>query len=808
MAYDPQDPLSSIIEERKKRANSFTRNLKSQITGRTPKEPEIPEAIANQPTVARGFTPNPNARMAPNQTDAPASVPAGVGPGERQIRPRPTGGTFNIPTGRTAPYGLTQTANKEIVSSIDEAERAAGRKMPEMTGSVSTTPPARPPAAQPKPTPSIEDQRLINRLREGGLPESIYANTPNMLQQLKQGTMSPEYKNTVEQAARYNYNQTPAMQQAVQTTLPFQGRAGFGDVRMREQSPPPAEPGSSSGLMTRGVQQPGLGQVGVNAPTNIPSYLAGDRAAITAMERMRTQQSTMPQQPTQAPAQAPSAVQQPTTTQTPPAVQQPSARPAIPTMEQPEPAYYANQVDNYRAQIRQQIANEQQAMLKARRVRGGSYGDGGDATALERIAGMRQELAQFDQAAGLAAQGRVKSPEENLVGEQDLAKQASSILEQDASNLRESIRTMPEGFEKQSAMAKLQDIESRQQQMSSRASGEPGMIEDAYARTERQRSMIQRNREIGEIAMLEGERIRSKRVEGEQTKKQIEEATKQAALAQISRPEREFGLTKEKFDSEIRNINSMISSRDASSQLAQKRLEFDQSQEANRQAWMKSAFDYANDPNNPEFKKKVAEASKTTSEAAVIDFELKRRMRMAGEGMTPQEIEQKQIVENATLDRLGLRKQDGSGLMQSAIVEGSKLAAEFGIDGRSYVGSSFTGNAEGGVKAVMVLESFANGMEQLNKTNPELAKIMANEFLGSLPSSMGRNIEGTGSSFASKLSFGIPPLGIALAIAQVSNQNDKEFVARGFNKFRDTMTRLGGLESTQQGSFVGPPTNQ
>lgn len=208
-------------------------------------------------------------------------------------------------------------------------------------------------------------------------------------------------------------------------------------------------------------------------------------------------------------------------------------------------------------QLRAQIASEQQAMLKARRARGGSFTE--DADQLQRIAGMRQELAQYERAGQPIQQIKVKTPEENLATEQNLARQASDIMSKDVEDLRTQVSTMPAGPERDAQAERLRSLEYQQQQQAARAgvlgAGAVGpqpmgasvglaeqMMGEAQARTQRQREaaprVAARQQELADVAMREGERLTGKRQDIEQQQKDFAEATRKAALSELSAPER------------------------------------------------------------------------------------------------------------------------------------------------------------------------------------------------------------------------------------------------------------------------------
>ena len=204
-------------------------------------------------------------------------------------------------------------------------------------------------------------------------------------------------------------------------------------------------------------------------------------------------------------------------------------------------------------QLRAQIASEQQAMLAARRARGGSFRE--DTAPLERIAGMRQELAQYERAATPGQPIRVKTPEENLATEQSLARQASDIMSKDVADLRAQVASMPAGPERDAQAERLRSLEFQQQQQGARAGALPAgavgpqpmgasvglseqMLGEARARTERQQEaaprVAARQQELADVAMREGERLTGKRQDAEQQKADFARATREATLAGLS----------------------------------------------------------------------------------------------------------------------------------------------------------------------------------------------------------------------------------------------------------------------------------
>ena len=650
MAYDPQDPLSSISGElakrgKKNQTSRFEDRNKVNVSGPAGKQMQVPGTrvpgglMAVSPEdLARAAT---QQRVATGQPERPQSGMGDVRMAERNPEPVQPRGLFGMLAG-TPP----------------QPARGGYFEPP-------------PPAAEPVPQ-TTRPKGLFGRLVGGEVREAT------------------------------------------------QPRVGMGDVRMREQNPPTVEPGPYTGLMTRGITAPGMGQVGVGSPTNVPPYLAGDRAALAAMERMRPQTSQRPQQSA------------PTTAQ--PTAPTPAAAP-----DRPEPAMVGPERRSARdraEQLRAQIASEQQAMLAARRARGGSFRE--DTIPLERIAGMRQELAQYERAGQAPSQIRVKTPEENLANEQYLARQASDIMVKDVEDLRRQVATIPAGPERDAQAERLRSLEYQQQQQASRAgalgAGQVGpqpagastgmydqMMDEARARTQRQQEaaprVAARQQELADVAMREGERLTGKRQDVEQRQKDLQATTQAAMLSELSAPERmrqeaiateqakraaqtsELGIKERESKARVDKIMSDIGLNESQARMAESQL--------------RSFYD------DKEIRRRYQELD---IEAKTLDNDLKRAqvaMQKQGIAFNPemQELQDKTIAKS--MERLGISAADEDVVRQAA--EGLKQ----NIDKTTYTVPS---DAMQDVQRASQINDYVRGLKTLHDQGgpaKEIAKAKA-----------------------------------------------------------------------------------
>jgi hypothetical protein len=315
------------------------------------------------------------------------------------------------------------------------------------------------------------------------------------------------------------------------------------------------QPGNRyTGVMTRDVPKPGIGQVGVGGSMPIPPAIAGDRAALAATERMR-------------PAQSPSPFKSS-------AEEQANA----PTVKPLTPSYVQSDAANKRDSLRAQIASEQQRMLTARRTAEGARRRGveiepfNEGASLKKIAEMRSELAGYEKAATPAQQIKIKTAEQNLATEQDVSRQAADIMQRDVDDLRYQLDLMPEGQAKAAMQERLRSLEYQQQQQSARgrvlAPTEAGpqvrgaspelyqqMLQEGEARTQRQREaaprVAARQEALGEAAYRAAEGQQSGRLQAQQRQADFERAMQEATIAEIGAPERRRQLEEQTIQSKL-----------------------------------------------------------------------------------------------------------------------------------------------------------------------------------------------------------------------------------------------------------------
>lgn len=772
MAYDPQNPLDAITGERAKRGKKNQTSRPGDFVG-----PPTPRKLVGQ-------SKDPNIEMFDVPLVGPTRPEPFVGPPRKM--------TENIFS------GISTSMNKRPQSeSAAELSRASVGQMQNMMNLGVNTPrvpmqpgyrrPELPSFQVPQPPQSIQDSPFVGpptptlgqRFFGGQTPQLKFGDVQGQgagagLRQTVGKPQLPSAPSQIQGQPSVNPMRYGDVQgQGVQLGL----RSAIGESRIPGAQPPlrgqvsPSGPGSSPGLMTRSVQQPELGQVGVNAPTSIPPYLSNDRAALAAMERMRPQTSQRPQQAT------PSAAQ--------PAVQSSAATPA---MAQPEQAMVGPERQPNRAridQLRAQIASEQQAMLAARRARGGSFRE--DAAPLERIAGMRQELAQYERAATPGQTIRVKTPEENLATEQSLARQASDIMARDlgadnipavsgqplrgsAEDLRRQVATMPAGPERDAMAEQLRSLQYQQQQQAARAGALPAgavgpqpmgasvelaeqMMGEARARTERQREaaprVAARQQELADVAMREGERLTGKRQDVEQQRADFARATREATLAELSAPER---ARKEAFASEqskreiaasqsqaeIAKTNALTESIIAKTGIDKEvaKIEAERARAGLNQ--ILSAEPDVKDQRKTalEIQKTDLEIQKLERDALALKIEQQRKAD-SGLPQTEEDFRKEQVIQEGLMRRAGVTP-ESEALVRNGLQALGQRVSSWSINGKMAYASP--ADATEDIQHVNQFLNYESKLNTLYNSGPEgrrMAQLKARDLLASIPSDFG-----------------------------------------------------------------------
>jgi hypothetical protein len=449
-----------------------------------------------------------------------------------------------------------------------------------------------------------------------------------------------------------------------------------------------------------------------------------------------------------------------------------------------------------RERLRMQIANEQQGLLAGRRA--GTIARGGetDATSLANIARLRQEMAGYDRAANPVQ--RPNTPQQNLNANRSVAGQAAGIMSRDLSAMEQRVYTMPPGPMRDAEVEKIRVFKSRLGEQVNAAGvldpnevgpSTPGFADamaTAEGQTANQVAGAARNYDRRQNELAFAKEQTAKRMAEEQRTRDVKDATFNAGMAGIRRPEDEFNLRREATNAEIR-------AREAAAAKAE--------QEATRTGLLTdeqiASEKYKRDPMNPLNREASAKADVLTAEAN------KYKNQIGQPGFkTKEEMETAVVGREFASQQAGLTKQLEDNAMQAA----SALASEIGGPrGDTYQGSLWTGDAAGGLKATSQLISFAQTLEDLAQTDPQAARNKARDFLANMP----RKLSGTSESLASAASratglvggivgtpftFGLSLLATAGAAAQqgaqMLNARDKARVVNDINRTREILERL------------------
>jgi hypothetical protein len=530
--------------------------------------------------------------------------------------------------------------------------------------------------------------------------------------------------------------------------------------------------GPSNAPMQPGYQQPSL-MTGTSP--DIPQYLRKPEA--------QTEQAINQQQ----------AVASQTTTGT-------TAQPTQPTLSPQQQAQ-----DRARS-LRQQIAIEQKNMQADRRARGGMYGDGGDAEALKKIQGLRNELNQYERA-GQSVQ-QAQTPEQYAERAQQFASSAATEIGNQIQKEITAASYLPEGSpQRQAANARIQKMQeyARQQQSVGEAlpfnipgpqpeGAKPVEYSQAVAATQRQQAMAEENMRRRAMDLTEAQKTTAKRELGEQREKDVAAAEQQAKIANINAPERERQQKEKLIEAQIGEIGART--KNATEEIDLKRR---------AAALAESQANYAKDPQNPKNISDMAQA-----QVAQMEVERRKAVMAGATGLkTSEEIQRDLTNSNAQLEETGISGPNG--FESQALAAATAIASEIGgMNGTTYTGSMFTGNARGGIEASNKINSYAQQLEVLAKVNPKLAQQKARMFLNITPQQM----TGSGASMISEAATGIllgagvvaaPFTGgtsllviaaagaagaLALGGAEYSNESQRNQVVNNFNNARQTLERL------------------
>jgi len=571
---------------------------------------------------------------------------------------------------------------------------------------------------RPKPPKGV-GERLYESVAK--IPGAI-AGIPGKILDVVEGQKSPTYD--VNQAARnFEGLVTKNLPEAVERIPKALGEAPgkIADIVSNYVSGRKTQPsGQYTGVMTRDVPKPGIGQVGVGGSMPIPPAIAGDRAALTATERMR---------PDQSPRQL-----------------------QAPTVEPLTPSYVQSDAANKRDALRAQIAAEQQQMLRARRMAEGARRRGveiepfNEGASLKKIAEMRSELAGYEKAAAPIQQIKVKTAEQNLATEQDVARQAADIMQRDVEDLRYQLNLMPEGQAKAAMQERLRSLEYQQQQQSARgrvlAPTEVGpqvrgaspelyqqMLQEGEARTQRQREaaprVAARQEALGEAAYRAAEGQQAGRLQAQQRQADFESAIQKARISEIGAPEQERELRRRAAESGIAESGARLKESEARTEAI--RIEAASKAAESALRLKKGNFDLAAQEYNFQMEKEFGEPMrKLALERAKFDQKMaEQKMRFSPELQAERNAFSEQAMKTAGVT---------PGKYELALKAANDIKSEAAaFDGKEFRGSFWTGSAEGATQASKHIINYVESLKRLSIADPDSAKRLAGDLITSMP---------------------------------------------------------------------------
>lgn len=511
-----------------------------------------------------------------------------------------------------------------------------------------------------------------------------------------------------------------------------------------------------------------------------------DEAMAFARRAGRPEQSPRPFQ-TQEPMPMPTIGQTTTTAQSP-------------TVEPLTPSYVQSDSANKRDALRAQIAAEQQQMLRARRMAEGARRRGveiepfNEGASLKKIAEMRSELAGYEKAAAPIQQIKVKTAEQNLATEQDVARQAADIMQRDVEDLRYQLNLMPEGQAKAAMQERLRSLEYQQQQQSARgrvlaptdvgpqvrgASPElyQQMLQEGEARTQRQREaaprVAARQEALGEVAYRTAEKQQADRLEAQQRQSDIESAIQKAKISAISAPEREQELRRQAAEAGIAESKAKTESirSEAASKAALSALQLESGN-----------LDLAAKRYNLEMQKKFGEPMQRL---AIRKAELDQKMAEQGMQFNPElQASKNQFAEEA-MKTAGVTPGKYELALKAANDIRSEAAA---FDGKEFRGSFWTGSAEGAKQASNHIINYVESLKRLSTVDPDSAKRLAGDLMTSMPE-FEEASSVFGASSVTPLDI-LPPLAVAFRAFQSSNRPDRQALVVRLKAANETLREL------------------
>jgi hypothetical protein len=454
-----------------------------------------------------------------------------------------------------------------------------------------------------------------------------------------------------------------------------------------------------------------------------------------------------------------------------------------------------------RDRLRMQITSEQQKLLAGRRTGDIARGSGTDTDSLTNIAALRRELAGYDRAATPGQ--RPNSPEQNFMAGRDVANQAAKIMQGDLAAMEQKVYTMPPGPMRDAEVEKLRAFKDKTNQQFVKGNilrpedtgpPVPGSSSTDYAdamstaegQTASQMAAAGRDYDRRQNVLGFTKELTAKRMAEEQRVKDAKTAQYEAGLAEVRRPQDEFRLRQDATNAEIRAREAAVKEADRKAT----RTDSLTDEQIASEKWKR-------DPMNPINRGASAQADLYGAQAA------REMQRINRGGLNAQDMAEADV-------------QFANAGASDADIEGSMGALRdvtTQIDNGKYVGTSITGNAEDGLRAVAKIGTVVQGLKSVAAVNPEKARAQARKMLAEMQQLTGEDKSNSGllataaggaaaGAAAGAIGGGVGALpgaaigGIAAVLARSArtgmNASQREKLVRDWNQMYSDLQQIAG----------------
>lgn len=477
------------------------------------------------------------------------------------------------------------------------------------------------------------------------------------------------------------------------------------------------------------------------------------------------------------------------------------AKPVATMSTQPVATPLRDESSAMRDRLRMQIATEQQKLLADRRAGKIARGDGTDTESLSNIAALRREMAGYDSAARPSQ--RPNTPEQNMMASRDAANQAAKIMQGDLAAMEQKVYTMPPGPMRDAEVEKLRAFKDKTNQQFVKGNvlrpedvgpAVPGSSSTDYAdamataegQTASQMAAAGRDYDRRQNVLGFTKELTSKRLAEEQRAKDAKTAQYEAGLAEVRRPQDEFRLRQDATNAEIR-------AREAAVKEAERKATRTDSLTDEQIASEK----WKRDPMNPINRGASAQADLYGAQAA------REMQRINRGGLNAQDMAEADVQ----FANAGASDADVGGAMQAL----RDVTTQ--VDDGKYVGTSITGNAEDGLRAVAKIGTVVQGLKSVAAVNPEKARAQARKMLAEMQQLTGEDKSNSGllataaggmaaGAAAGAIGGGVGALpaaaigGIAAVLARSArtgmNASQREKLVRDWNQMYSDLQQIAG----------------